>query len=358
MKRKRIMTWLISILSIVALLAIAGVIFINLPQFGRAPSGHRLERIRKSPNYRDGQFHNREVTPQMTSDKGFFASWWDFLFEKDPDLTPSEPLEMEKVDLTKLPSPSITWFGHSSYLLNIGAKRILVDPVFGSASPVGFLFKPFKGTTRYQAEDMPPIDYLVITHDHYDHLEYETVKALKDCVGKVICPLGVGEHFEHWGYPADKIIELDWDESAILGDGFKVNCHTARHFSGRSLRRNNTLWASYLLELPEGNIFIGGDSGYGRHFKQIGEKYKGEIDLAILENGQYNKDWRYIHTMPAQLDSAVRDLGARHNITVHHSKYALSRHPWDEPLKNERQLPPADSVMILDLGRPNQILKQ
>lgn len=349
---------LIIILAVIAVLAVVAVIVLNLPQFGKAPSGERLERIQKSPNYRDGQFHNREVTVMSTSDKGMFGTFIDALFNKPKDLSPTEPLNMVKVDLNKLPDNSITWFGHSSYLLHINGKNILVDPVLGSAAPFGFMMKPFKGTTRYQAADMPEIDYLITTHDHYDHLEYETAKELESRVGKVFCPLGVGAHFEHWGYPADKLIELDWDETFNLGNSFTVNCLTARHFSGRSLKRNNTLWASYLLETPTGNIFIGGDSGYGRHFKEIGQRFHGKIDLAILENGQYNQAWRMIHTMPSQLDSVVRDLGATCNITVHHNKYALSMHPWDEPMHTEQRLIQEDSlpITLLQLGQPTIIV--
>ena len=179
---------------------------------------------------------------------------------------------------------------------------------------------------------MPAVDLLVISHDHWDHLDYRTVRELKDRIGKVVCPLGVGEHFERWGFAPERIAELDWDEDTTPVEGFRVFCLTSRHFSGRGLTPNCTLWASYLLETPTRKIYIGGDGGYGNHFAQIGERFP-EIDLAILENGQYNVDWRYIHTLPDQLPQAAADLGARKVLTVHHSKYALARHPWDEPLK-------------------------
>ena len=193
---------------------------------------------------------------------------------------------------------------------------------------------------------MPAIDYLVISHDHWDHLDYHTVKQLKGRIGKVVCPLGVGEHFEHWGFDKSRIIELDWKESATLSQQFIIHCLPSRHFSGRGLTPNQTLWASFLLETPDRKIFIGGDGGYGSHLKQIGEQFP-DIDLAILENGQYNEDWKYIHTMPSLLEQTIKDLGVHRVLTVHHSKYALARHRWDESLKNARNLSRNDSLTIL-----------
>ena len=193
---------------------------------------------------------------------------------------------------------------------------------------------------------MPDIDYLVISHDHWDHLDYHTVKQLKGRIGKVVCPLGVGEHFEHWGFDKSRIIELDWKESATLSQQFIIHCLPSRHFSGRGLTPNQTLWASFLLETPDRKIFIGGDGGYGSHLKQIGEQFP-DIDLAILENGQYNEDWKYIHTMPSLLEQTIKDLRVHRVLTVHHSKYALARHRWDEPLKNARNLSRNNSLTIL-----------
>lgn len=355
------MTPLYILLGIVAVVAIVAAIFLNTPKFGGTPSGKRLERMEKSPNYRNGAFHNREVTPMMTSNKNFFQSMWEFLFSKDENLKPNHPLDMEKSNLKSIPRTKdyIVWFGHSSYLIQVNGKRFLVDPVFGPASPVKFMIKPFKGTTKYDVDDLPDIDYLVITHDHWDHLEYETVAALEPRVRRVVCPLGVGAHFEKWGYPSSKLLELDWDEVSNPKPDVKINCLTARHFSGRGLKRNGTLWASYLIETPGFNFFVGGDSGYGKHFKEIGEKFAGQIDLAMLENGQYDQGWKYIHTLPKYQANVMKDLNARNNITVHHSKYALAHHPWDEPLKTELKIRNEGEapVTVLKLGRPTPIVK-
>ena len=330
-------TW--SIIGILSAITIGIFLFLRQPAFGRLPSGERLERIKRSPNYRDGEFKNLQLTPLMTGKKSRWQTLREFLFADRSNLKPRNPIKAQKIDLKNLPTEEnlMVWFGHSSYLLQVDGKRILVDPVFHSASPVSFLFKPFAGTDIYQAEDMPDVDYLVISHDHWDHLDYQTVVALKESVRKVICPLGVGEHFEYWGYDREKLVELDWMEDAQFDDGFTVHCLPTRHFSGRGLTANQSLWASFLFDTPSLKIFIGGDGGYGTHLSQIG-KQDTDIDWAILENGQYNEEWRYIHTLPSQLQQEVQDLNAKNIVTVHHSKFALARHPWDEPLRNEKRL--------------------
>ena len=172
------------------------------------------------------------------------------------------------------------------------------------------------------------------------------VKKLRDRIGTVICPLGVGEHFEYWGFDKKQIVELDWNEDSSLETGFKVYCLPARHFSGRGLSSNQSLWASFLLQAPSQNIYIGGDGGYDTHYAEIGERFP-NIDLAILENGQYNEEWKLIHMMPEQMSQAAKDLNAKKILTVHHSKYALARHPWDEPLQNAENMRNHDSLNVL-----------
>ena len=334
------MTTIVIITGIVSVLIIGTFLFLRQPSFGRLPQGERMERIRRSPNYKDGEFKNLQPTQLMTGSKSRWQTLWEFLFADRSRLEPDKPIKAVKTDLKHLPTDEnlMIWFGHSSYLLQIDGKRILADPVFHTASPVSFLYKPFAGTDIYKPEDMPEvIDYLVISHDHWDHLDYQTVVALKDRVRKVVCPLGVGEHFERWGYRKEQLIELDWMEDARLDKGFTVHCLPARHFSGRGLKSNQSLWASFLLDTPSLRIFMGGDSGYGTHFHRIAERHPG-IDWAILENGQYNEDWRYIHTLPRQLKQVAKDLKAKNVVTVHHSKFALARHPWNEPLQNEKRL--------------------
>jgi L-ascorbate metabolism protein UlaG (beta-lactamase superfamily) len=260
-------------------------------------------------------------------------------------LSPEHPLEIVGTDLAALPRDRdwLVWFGHSSYLLNLGGVRYLVDPVFGRASPIPLGGKPFPATHRYAARDIPDPDVVVFTHDHYDHLEWPTVRALRKRAKRFVCPLGVGEHLEKWGVDPDKITELDWgDRDGASG----LTALPARHFSGRTFKRNQSLWASYLLEAGGKRLYLGGDGGYGKHFAAIGAQ-RGPIDLAILENGQYNDAWPFVHCRPAELPQAVRDLGCKAFLTVHHGKYILSHHPWDEPWENERAAAEETGVPLL-----------
>lgn len=337
--------WII-FLSVVLVIGGIGYRFLSKPSFGRQPSGERLERILRSPNYRDGMFQNQIPTPMMTGDKNRWQALWEFVFGDRKGLRPSRAIPVVRTDLKHLPSTSnlMVWFGHSSYLLQIDGKRILVDPVFYAAAPVSFVNRPFAGTDVFHPDDMPDIDLLIITHDHWDHLDYQTVKELKERVRRVVCPLGVGEHFEYWGYDKNRLTELDWQES-VRYDSLLIRCLPSRHFSGRGLASNKTLWGAFMLESESLTLFLGGDGGYGPHFKEIAKHYP-QIDWAILENGQYSPDWKYIHTMPDQLEKEISDLNVRHVVTVHHSKYALSRHPWDEPLKTAEHLRHAKGLDI------------
>ena len=172
--------------------------------------------------------------------------------------------------------------------------------------------------------------YLLITHDHWDHLDYPTVKMLESRVGKVICGLGVGFHLLEWGYPADKIVEADWFTRLKNPEGVDIHVLPARHFSGRGLVRNRTLWVSYALVSPKRRIFVSGDTGYGPHLKQIGETL-GRFDLAILENGQYDKRWAYIHMMPEETAQAAVEIGAKALLPAHSGKFAISNHAWKDP---------------------------
>jgi len=333
-------------ISIFGMLVLSVILVLEHPAFGRLPRGERQKRIEHSPNYKDGLFVNKELTPFMTSSKNRWRIMWDNLTEKKPEnLTPSAGMQAVKTDLKQLDlsKDAIVWFGHSSYLLVNGGRKVLVDPVLTTGFPASIMMKPFKGTDVYSPKDIPDVDYLVITHDHYDHLDYGTVKAICGRVGKVICPLGVGEHFEYWGYPVEKIVEMDWNEVYATDDGFKVTCLPARHFSGRFFRQNPTLWASFMIE-GHSIVYVGGDSGYGTHFAEIGKRYP-QIDLAVLENGQYNENWRYIHTLPAQLPKVIHDLHAAVALPVHNGKFALSRHAWDEPVRKIKEAAAKDSSL-------------
>lgn len=336
------------VLSVVLVILVATVIFINQPSFGRLPRGERLERILHSPNYRDGSFQNLSPTQQITSEGSRAGTMIDFLFNKVEGLRPKTDLPAIKTDLKQFDRNDdvLVWLGHSSLYLQTNSTRFLTDPTLVAASPVSFFNKPFKGTNLYTPDDIPAIDYLIISHDHWDHLDYQTIKRIKDQIGKVICPLGVGEHFEYWGFGKDRIIELDWDEQAALDNGSTIYCLPARHFSGRGLSPNKTLWASFMLQTPSQTIYLGGDGGYDTHFAYISNRF-GTIDLAILENGQYDKDWKYIHMMPQDLVHAAKDLHSKRLMTVHNSKYALGKHAWYAPLENISNAAEQDSLHLI-----------
>lgn len=321
--------WIVLILAIIALFFI-----MDIREFGKAPSGARLEEIKKSPNFKDGKFDNLNFTPQFSEGYSGFKVMTDFIFRKVPRRYPKDEIPSVKTDLKNLPPDEniLVWFGHSSYFMQIDGKRFLVDPVLsGNASPVKGMIKAFAGSDIYSIDDLPDIDYLLITHDHYDHLDYETIVKLKPRVGQVICGLGVGSHLEYWGYEPSKVIEKDWFDTVTLKEGFTLDIARARHFSGRNIWRNNTLWVSFVLQTPSLKIYIGGDSGYDRHYAEIGEKY-GPFDLAIIENGQYNQAWRYIHNFPEEALQAAKDLKAKRLFPVHAGKFALGKHSWDDPL--------------------------
>lgn len=296
--------------------------------------------MQNSPHYKDGAFHNLSPTPALSEDSNFFSAMMKFIFKKGKRLRPAQSFNFTKTELKSIaPEENImVWMGHSSYYIQIDGLKILVDPVFsGNASPVTFTTKAFSGSDLYNVDDIPNLDYLVITHDHWDHLDYKTVKALKDKVAKVITGLGTGAHLEEWDYPEENIIELDWYENYDLGKGYMVHCEPARHFSGRGFKRNKYIWASFLFTTPLHKVYIGGDSGYDKHFKEIGDKF-GPLDLVILENGQYDLDWKYIHMQPEQVLQAAQDLRAKHLVPVHSAKFALANHDWDEPLRKITEL--------------------
>lgn len=325
-----------------------------LSVFGKLPQGADLERIQQSPNYKNGSFQNLNDTPMMAPD----ASYWKLTklyFKKQVDPVPLQAVPSVQTNLRQLSDEAqLVWFGHSSYLLKVQGLTFLLDPVFsGSASPFSFLVKNFKGANVYGVDEMPDIDYLVLSHDHYDHLDYKTVKALKSKVKKVICALGVGAHLKHWGYEASKITELDWWDEYQDENGVKLTATPARHFSGRLFKRGQSFWNSYVLQLGASQIYIGGDSGYDEHFKLIGERF-GYFDVAILECGQYNKMWQYIHMMPEEVAQAGIDLKAAFVIPVHWGKFKLALHPWQEPITRLKAAAEQHSVRIEEpvIGRP------
>lgn len=324
--------WIIALVIIVILL-ISVLLFLKSKVFGALPEEGRYS---SSPNYKNGAFRNLEVTQMMvhSTNMNLLGALWKFL-NKPKDTEPPRALPLVKTDLKNLnyDAPAIVWFGHSSYIISYKGINILVDPVFsGRVSPVPVAGKAFKGTNYYQVEHMPEIDILILTHDHYDHLDYKTIIELHPKVKKIYTSLGVSPHLLMWGVDAREINEMDWNYSENVSDNIKLTALTSRHFSGRQFTRNQSLWNSFALEFFGYKIYLGGDSGYGKHFKEIISKH-GPFDLALIECAQYGEGWPYIHMTPEQSLQAAMDINTKVLFPVHWAKFALALHPWDEPIK-------------------------
>ena len=359
---------LVALLILIILITVIGFFYMNQPKFGKLPEGERLALVEKSPHYKDGKFHNKIEKPTITEGYSFFGEIWKTLTEKYSRTEPTDVIPSMKTDLKKLPLDQdwMVWFGHSSFLMQIGGKKILVDPVFsGNASPIPGSVKSYKGTDIYSVNDMPEIDYLLISHDHYDHLDYETIKALNSKVKKVICGLGVGEHFEYWGFPKDKILDKDWGDEVKAAPDFSIFTESTHHDCGRGFSSSKALWLSFVIKTPKMQIYYSGDGGYDNRFQEIYKKY-GAMDWSIMEFGQYNPAWESVHDLPEQVIKATEELHTKNFLPVHHSKFTLAKHPWDEPLKKAAEFSKGKNYRlatpvigeIVWLNNPSQQFKQ
>ena len=329
----------IFLISLFSLLAI-GFLLANCSTFGQLPKGEALIKISDSPNYdlKRGQFVNvqQDRLDKMKEEMDLWKTSKEFFSSNGVEKVPKERLPEVKPDMKAFVEPSdelkVLWFGHSTFLLNMAGQIILVDPVFSdSASPISFLVKRFQKPV-IELEELPHVDTIVISHDHYDHLDMNTVKFFAQKTTNFITPLGVGEHLKSWGIGAERITELDWWQETQVSE-VKFIATPAQHFSGRGLvKQNHTLWASWVIQSESQNIYFSGDSGYDSHFKDIGEKY-GPFDLAFIENGQYNLRWEAVHLLPEQSAQAYFDLKAKRYLPVHWGMFELSLHSWYEPIE-------------------------
>jgi L-ascorbate metabolism protein UlaG (beta-lactamase superfamily) len=320
---------LLCLLLVGCCLAVGACMFVNQPQFGQQSAGSNLATIANSSHYYDGEFLNLIPTSVLSDDSSTFSILMGDLFSRAERLRPEAQVPTVKTELKKLAknTDQVIWLGHSSCFVQLEDKTILIDPVFSNyASPLPFINKAFEGTDIYTADDMPDIDYLLITHDHWDHLDYSTIVALQSKVKHVICPLGVGAHFEKWGYDREKIHETDWYNRVELAEELIIHVLPARHYSGRLAAKNQTLWASFALETGKRRLFFSGDSGYGPHFAEIGRKFSG-FDIVFLGCGQYDKRWANIHMNPEEAVRAAEDLQAKALLPAHVGKFTIARHP-------------------------------
>jgi len=308
-------------------------LFAVYPKLGRNPNLIHQQKLQKSPNFKNGKFYNLVETPIITTDSQISLLFNNLFCQPKTQIKPAHKIPSIQTDLTKLPENSIVWLGHSSYFINLNGQKFLLDPIFSEcAAPISIAIKSFAGSNLYKPSDFAQIDGLIITHDHYDHLDYKTVKALEPKVKQVITTLGVSSHLTYWNLFSDQICELDWHQSTQIGEQNSVTLTAVpvRHFSGRTFHKNRTLWAGFILQTQSFKIFFSGDSGYGQHFAQIGKKY-GPFDWVTLDSGQYNKSWQNVHMTPEQSAKAAFELGAKNFTPQHLARFALSSHTWDEP---------------------------
>lgn len=299
------------------------------PQGANRPSAGSI-------NYRDGRFHNLVSTKLNSENQNMFKATIDFL-RGSPDRTPARSLPV--APRVAEPSPEtdelrLTWFGHSTLLIEIDGQTLLTDPMFSDrASPLAFIGpKKFETDRTFSVDDLPDIDAVLISHDHYDHLDRESITRLKEQVDRFYVPLGVGAHLQRWGVEEAKIVELDWWEARQQGP-LTLVATPARHFSGRGLRdRNKTLWASWTILGTSQRAFFSGDSGYFDGFREIGEKF-GPFDVTMLESGAYNDAWADIHMRPEETVQAHLDLQGNVLLPIHWAKFNLALHPWTEPIE-------------------------
>lgn len=318
----------------IAIVTIAVIIFVNTaPQMGKQPNGNDLARIKQSPNYKNGKFINL-VETHLASAGDLFKVLPEVFFGSHKK--PSSPLPVRFEDNSDRENDTvcaITWYGHSTLFLEIQGKRILIDPMLGNVSaPVIFGSRRFPYENPIPIGSLTNIDAVILSHDHYDHLDYQSIKTLKDKVHHFYTPLGVGSHLKRWGIPETRITELDWWDTTNF-EGIELVACPARHFSGRSFSDGNaTLWTGWVIKGEYQNLYFSGDSGYGDHFKEIGEKY-GPFDLALIECGQYNLAWKDIHMLPEESVQAGLDAKGDLLMPIHWGAFKLAVHGWTEPIE-------------------------
>ncbi|SFP96441.1 L-ascorbate metabolism protein UlaG, beta-lactamase superfamily [Sphingomonas rubra] len=344
-----------------------------LAAFGARPSGERLQRIIRSPQWRgsakDGAFENSVPTAKMLPNSMLNTAWRQVAGGEQRTPPKAIPVRrLTRADFTQPPPSGLraTWLGHATTLVEIDGARVLLDPVWAErASPSRLV-----GPSRFHAPplpigDVPPLDAVVISHDHYDHLDMDAVRALANdpnqpCL-RFVVPLGVGAHLERWGVAPARIVELDWGESAKVGGinaSLSITATPARHYSGRGLGRDNqTLWASFVIAgtTSQGGshrVFYSGDTGAFDGFTKLGKQH-GPFDLTIVKMGAYGPTWPDIHLTPEQAVAVHQQVGGRMLLPVHWGTFNLAFHPWEEPAEHVLEAARVAGVRVV-LPRPGE----
>ncbi len=317
---------------VLLLLAAGAACYVNT-RFGELPDGECRKRFSALPNYADGKFVNREPAVMRMTKAGASAGLFRFLFTSEN----APRFELPSVKLTKSSFPgkpedyAVYWLGHSMLIFELNGMRFLTDPVFGNAAPIPGVVRRCCESPLAR-EELPDLDFVLVSHDHYDHMEYRTIRFLKDSETHFIVPLGAGARLRGWGIAPQRIHELNWEDSIAFA-GLRITALTSRHFSGRSFHdRDRTLWAAFLIEGGGRRIFFGADGGYGKHFREIGEKY-GPFDLVCLEIDAWNERWPDNHMFPEEVIRAFQELGGGVLLPIHWGVFDLAMHPWDESIR-------------------------
>lgn len=324
-----------------------------------------------SPQARDGRFHNLRPAGLGEMPESILRVWWNFLFNKPagtvPDIDiPVQPLSRAALDAAA--DRTLYRLGHSTVLMKLRGRWFLTDPVFSKrASPMQFFGPQRFHQPPISIEELPPIQAVILSHDHYDHLDQAAIKALAAKTELFLTPLGVGDRLTEWGVAADRIRQLDWWQGTDVV-GLRLTATPAQHFSGRSLRDGNrTLWCSWVIE-DKGDgehdglrLFFSGDSGYFDGFAEIGRRF-GPFDLTLMETGAYNEQWSYVHMLPRETVQAHQDLGGRWLLPIHNGTFDLAMHTWEDPFDqilhfaNERGVPVSTPMMGegVDMNAPQE----
>jgi L-ascorbate metabolism protein UlaG (beta-lactamase superfamily) len=329
-----------------------------LVSLGGRVKGARLDRARRSPQFHDGRFRNPEPTRMATASMREMGKRQFFGKEQREPLGAVPVVQRSAQDYAAPPPSGLraTWIGWASVLVEIDGRRVLTDPIWSKrCSPT-----PLVGPKRFHAPpialaDLPPIDAVVISHDHYDHLDMPTIRALAARGTHFVVPLGIGAHLERWRVPAAQIHELDWNDSITL-NGLSITSTRARHYSGRNPRHGNeTLWSSWVVKGPAHRFFFSGDSGYTKAFAAIGEQH-GPFDLTLIKIGASDPTWSEIHMTPEEAVQTHRDLGGRVMIPVHWGTFNLGFHAWDDP-PDRAVAAAAASGVTLYVPKPGELVE-
>jgi len=338
--KSRKLKWVLIILFVIT---VGSVLFLrNWPPFGGTVSGERLKMAQASPHYHDGEFANTPPHPPLES-----GDAWGYLIEQffgdqtrvPPSAIPISVIPLESIQAEPHTGLRAIWFGHSSVYVELDGFRLLVDPVFSEyASPFNGIGPKRTHPPPITLADLPRIDVVMISHDHYDHLDMRTIQFLSPKGTQFLVPLGVGAHLDEWEIPESQITELDWWESTEIA-GLKIICTPAQHYSSRGIfDYKETLWSSWSVMGSKHRFFYSGDSGYSNHFQSIGSQL-GPFDLSIMKIGQYGPgaSWIYSHMDPEEAIEAHLAVRARRMLPVSWGTFNIAFHDWDEPIRRAVQ---------------------